>query len=83
MYDTDDAIAPFVGDEIAVLLLVYVLIFLGEAEIDVDWAAATSEIWSSQRDFFVGWEEEGSFTYASRSNSIQDGGMKESKRKEE
>jgi hypothetical protein len=57
----DDAIAPFVRDEIAVLLLVYMLIFSGEVEIDVDQAAVMSKIWSPQRAFFVGWWEEGSF----------------------
>jgi hypothetical protein len=76
---TDDAIAPFAEDEIAALLLVYMLIFLGEAMVDVDRAAVTSKIWTPQRAFFVGWQEEGSFTYASRSNSIPDGGTKESK----
>ncbi len=79
----DNAIAPIAGDEIAVLLLVYILIFLGEAKVDVDRVAVTSETWSPQRAFFVGWREEGSFLYALRSNSIPDGGTKEGKGDEE
>jgi hypothetical protein len=79
LYNTDNAIAPFGGDEIAVLFLVYMLIFLGKVEVDVNQAAVTSKIWSSQRAFFVGWWEEGSSTYASRSNSIPDGGTQESR----
>jgi hypothetical protein len=50
----DDSIAPFEGDEIAALLLVYKLIVLGEVEVDVDCVAVMSKILSSQRAFFVG-----------------------------
>jgi hypothetical protein len=71
------------GDEIVVLLLVYILIFLGEAEVDIDQAAVPSKIWFPQRAIFVGWREEGSFTYTSRSNLISDGGTKEGKGDEE
>jgi hypothetical protein len=54
-----DAIAPFAGDEIAVLLLVYIL---GEVEVEVDRVAVMSDIRSRQRAFFIGWWEAGSFT---------------------
>ncbi len=79
LYGRDNAIAPFWGDEIAVLLLVYMLIFLGEAEVDVDRVVVTSKIWSPQRAFFVGWQEEGSFTYTLRSNSISERKVKETR----
>ncbi len=42
VFEMNNAIAPFVGDEMAVLLLVYILMFLGEAEVEVDRATVTS-----------------------------------------
>jgi hypothetical protein len=48
-------IPPFVGDERVVLFFVYMLICMGEVEEVEDWAAVTSKLWSSQRDFFFGW----------------------------
>jgi hypothetical protein len=74
------AIPPFAGDEIAVLLLEYKLTRARDAEVEVDRVAVTSDIWSSHRAFFVGWHEAGSFTYASRSNSIPYGETKKGER---
>jgi hypothetical protein len=48
------AIPPFAGDDIAVLFLEYKLTFAGEAEVEVDQMAVTSDVWSSLRAFFVG-----------------------------
>ena len=56
------AIPPFAGDDIAVLLLEYKLTRVGEAEVEVDQAAVTSNVWSSLRAFFVGWREAGLLT---------------------
>ena len=77
-FDLGNAIPPFVGDEIAVLFLEYKLTHAGEAEVEVDRAAVTSNIWSTHRAFFVGWHEAGLFTYTSRSNSIPNGETKAS-----
>jgi hypothetical protein len=54
LFNMDNAIAPFAGDEMADLLLVYMLFLGGEAVVEVEWAAVTSDIWSPQRAFFVG-----------------------------
>ncbi len=75
-----DAFPTFVGVEIVVLLLEYKITHVGDAEVEVDWAAVTSDIWSSHRAFFVGWHEAGLCTYVSRSNSIPYGEIKEGER---
>ncbi len=81
-FDLGNAIPPFAGDEIAVLLLEYKLTHVGEAEVEVDWAAVTGNIWSPHRAFFVSWRETGLLTYTSRSNSIPNGETKQRKVKE-
>jgi hypothetical protein len=79
-FDLGNAIPPFSGDEIAVLLLEYKLTHAREAQLKVDQAAVMSNIWSPHRAFFVGWHESGSFTYTSRSNSIPNRETKEGER---
>ncbi len=76
-FDLGNAIPPFAGDEIVVILLEYKLICAGEAEVEVDQVALRSNIWFPLRAFFVGWwHEAGSFMYMSRSNSIPNGETK-------
>ncbi len=53
-FNLGNAIPPFAGDEIVVLLLEYKLTCAGEVEVEVDRVAVMRDIWSLHRAFFVG-----------------------------
>ncbi len=46
---------PFAGDAKADFLLVYMLILVGEAEVEVASAVVTNKAWLPRKAFFVGW----------------------------